>query len=318
MPSDAKLAKKQEYFDKLIHLLETEPHCLIINVDHVGSKQLQEVRIVLRGKAQILMGKNTMIRTALHKRIEETGDEGLQRLLNVIRGNIGFIFCKSGTVDEVREVLDTHQVSAGAKVGVVAPVEVHLPSGPCGLDPAQTSFFQALNIATKIVKGAIEIVSDVQLLKKGDKVGASAAALLTKLNIKPFKYGINLLMLYEDGCVFDAKVLDITDDTLVEKFMSGVANVAAFSRELGIPTEAGLPHMVANAFKNVAALVSDIDFSFKEVEVVKEFLADPSKFAAASAVAAPAAAAAGDKPAAAAAAAPEEEEEEEMDFDLFA
>merc|ERR1719482_778375 len=98
---------------------------------------------------------------------------------------------------------------------------------------------------------------------------------------------------FQDGSVFSAAVLDIKDDVLVQKFMAGIANMAAFSRELGIPTEAGLPHMFGNAFRNVAALVSDIDFTFKEVEDVKKFLADPSAFAAATAAAAPAAASGG-------------------------
>jgi len=308
--------KKQAYFDKLINLLETEKHCLIISVDNVGSKQLQRIRIKCRDKATILMGKNTMIRTALRMRIKETEDEGLERLLQVIRGNIGFIFCKPGKVEEVREVLETEKISAGAKVGILAPDSVTLPAGPCGLDPAQTSFFQALNIATKIVKGQIEIVSEVNLINSGDRVGASACALLTKLGIKPFMYGVKLEMLYEDGCVFDARVLDITDDDLVAKFMHGVMNVAAFGREIGIPTEAGLPHMVMNAFKNIAALVCDLDYSFPEVEIVKEYLADPSKFA--SAAAAPSGGGGGAAPTAAAVAAPvEEEEEEELDFDLF-
>ena len=34
--------------------------------------------------------------------------------------------------------------------------------------------------------------------------------------------------------------------------------------QVGIPTEAGLPHAFGNAFRNVAALVADIDFTFKE------------------------------------------------------
>merc|ERR1712187_113032 len=93
--------------------------------------------------------------------------------------------------------------------------------------------------------------------------------------------------------VFDAAVLDIKDDILIQKFMSGVANMAAFSREIGIPTEAGLPHAFGNAFKNVAALVGDIDFDFKEVEEVKKFLADPDAYAAANPVAAAPAASAG-------------------------
>jgi len=317
MPNAEKLAKKQLYFDKLINLLETKPQCLIVGVDHVGSSQLQNIRIACRGKATVLMGKNTMIRTALRKRFEETGDEGLERLIAVMKGNIGFIFCEEGQVPFVREVMANEVLPAGAKAGVIAPCDVILPAGPCGLDPAQTTFFQALNIATKIVKGAIDIVNEVKVIAEGDKVGASAVALLTKLNIRPFEYGMKLLMVYQGGSVFDAKVLDITDEDMVAKFMVGVQNVAAFGREVGIPTEAGLPHMIVNAFKNVAALVSDIDFTFKEVETVKEFLADPSKFAAAAASAAPAAGGAAAAAPAAAAVVEEEEEEEEMEFDLF-
>merc|ERR1719432_710286 len=91
---------------------------------------------------------------------------------------------------------------------------------------------------------------------------------------------------FQDGAVFPAAVLDMQEHVLIQKFMVGVSNMAAFSRELGIPTEAGLPHMFGNAFRNIAALVSDIDFSFKEVEEVKKFLADPSAYAAANAAAA--------------------------------
>merc|ERR1712050_239561 len=134
--------------------------------------------------------------------------------------------------------------------------------------------------------GQIELVSEFPILKVGDKVSPSAAVLLTKLAIKPFEYGMEVEQVYQDGSVFDAAVLDIKDSVLIQKFMTGVANMAAFSRELGIPTEAGLPHAFGNAFKNIAALVADIDFTFKEVEEVKKFLEDPDAYAAANPVAA--------------------------------
>merc|ERR1711957_253560 len=160
-------------------------------------------------------------------------------------------------------------------------VDEFLPAGPTGMDPSQTSFFQALNIGTKIVKGQIELLSEFQMLKVGEKVSPGAAMLLSKLSIKPFEYGMEVQQVYQDGTCFDAAVLDIKDSVLIQKFMAGVANMAAFSREIGIPTEAGLPHAFGNAFRNVAALVSDISFNFKEVESVKAFLEDPEAFAAA-------------------------------------
>merc|ERR1711876_152580 len=95
------------------------------------------------------------------------------------------------------------------------------------------------------------------------------------------------------------------------KFMSGVAQVAALSLAISYPTIASVPHSVVNGMKNLLAVAAVTEITFKEAEMLKEFLADPSKFAAA---AAPAAA-----PAAAAAKVEEEEEEEDddMGFGLF-
>jgi len=319
MPNAEKLAKKSEYFNKLIDLCVNTPNALIVGIDHVASKQMQDIRMELRGKAIVLMGKNTMIRKALLIGHERHPDAGMDTLRAQIRGNIGFIFATNCSLDDIRECLGKHKLESAAKSGQTSMVDLDIPGGPTGMDPSQTSFFQTLNIATKIVKGQIELISAFRILNKGEKVSASAAVLLTKLGIKPFEYKMEVEMVYQAGSVFPAAVLDISDTVLIQKFMAGVSNMAAFSREVGIPTEAGLPHAFGNAFKNVAALVSDISFTFKEVEEVKKFLEDPDAYAAANPVAA--APAAGAAPAAAKKeekkVEEEEEEEEDMDFDLF-
>merc|ERR1712241_1466252 len=250
---------------------------------------------------------------------EQYPDAGMDALRSMIKGNIGFIFATNCTLDDIRECLGKHILSSVAKSGQTSMVDLDIPSGPTGMDPSQTSFFQTLNIATKIVKGQIELISTFRILAKGDKVSASAAVLLGKLGIRPFNYKMEVEMVFQGGAVFPAAVLDIQESVLVQKFMAGVANMAAFSREIGIPTEAGLPHAFGNAFRNVAALVSDISFTFKEVETVKQFLEDPEAYAAANPVAAapttssaPAAAKKKEKKEEV-----EEEEEEDMDFDLF-
>jgi large subunit ribosomal protein LP0 len=281
---------------------------------------MQDIRMELRGKAVVLMGKNTMIRKGLSLGQEQYPDAGLDKLRAATNGNMGFIFATNCSLDDIRAAIKKFRLPAAAKVGQTSMVEMSLPAGPTGMDPSQTNFFQALNIGTKIVKGQIEIASDFPILKVGEKVSASAAVLLTKLGIRPFEYGMEVQQVYQDASVFDAAVLDIKESILIQKFMAGIANMAAFSREIGIPTEAGLPHMFGNAFKNIAALVADIDFTFKEVETVKEFLKDPTAFAAANPVAAaPAAGGAAAAPAAKKEEkkVEEEEEEEDVDFDLF-
>jgi len=317
MPNAEKLAKKTLYFTKLTDLCLNTPQALLVRVDHVGSKQMQDIRMSLRGKAIVLMGKNTMIRKALAQGHEEHPEAGLDKLRAGILGNLGFIFATNCGIDDIKEVLAKFRVPASAKTGQVSTVDLVLPVGPTGMEPSHIAFFQALNIATKIVKGQIELVTDFPMLKVGEKVSASASILLGKLGIKPFEYGMEIEQVFQDASLFPAAVLEINDSVLIGKFFSGVNNMAAFSRELGIPTEAGLPHMIGNAFRNVASLVADADFTFKEVETVKKFLADPTAFASANPVAAAPAAGGGGGGAAKKAEVVEEEEEDDMEFDLF-
>jgi len=205
-----------------------------------------------------------------------------------IRGNVGFVFT-NGDLSEVREKLLSNKVRAPAKPGALAPSDVIIPAMNTGLGPEKTSFFQALAIATKISKGTIEIINDVHIVKEGERVGASEATLLNMLNISPFSYGLVVQQVYENGTIFEPKILDIKPEDLRAKFLVGARNVAAVSLEIGYPTVASVPHSIVNGFKKLLAVAAATDVSFKQAETVKEFLKDPSKFA--SAVAAPAAAA---------------------------
>lgn len=78
---------------------------------------------------------------------------------------------------DVRDKIDTYRVGAPARAGVVAPVSVSVSAGPTGMDPSQTSFFQTLNIATKINKGSIEILNDMVVVTEGDRVRAECPSM---------------------------------------------------------------------------------------------------------------------------------------------
>merc|ERR1739844_243697 len=274
---------KSNYFTKLTTLLDEYPKCFIVGADNVGSKQMQEIRIALRGQAVVLMGKNTMMRKAIRGHLETNPD--LERLMPHIKKNVGFVFTKMELL-HVRDLLLSNKVKAPAKAGALAPVDVVVPAQNTGMGPEKTSFFQALAIPTKITKGTIEIIKDVDIIKAGDRVGMSEATLLNMLKISPFTYGLLIQKVYDSGSVFAPEILDITDDDLKKTFMAGVANLAAVCLEIGSPTIASVPHSVVNGMKNLLAIAAVTDITFKEAEMIKEYLADPSKFAAAAAPAA--------------------------------
>ncbi len=304
--------RKEEYFITMKGLLSTYSKCFVVGVDNVGSSQLQQTRKGLRGKAEVLMGKNTMMRKCIREFVEENEGTPVAQLEEQCRGNVGFVFT-NGDLGAVREVLEAEIRPAPARVGAVAPSDVIIPKGPTGCDPGQTAFFQTLQISTKISRGQIEMTNDTHLITAGDKVTASQAAILQKLNIEPFTYGLVLKSVYDNGSLFDAKVLDITDDVLAAKFAAALSLVASLSLALGYPTQASVPHSIANAFKAVLAVTLGCDnYTFDKADVYREYLADPSKFAAASG-----AAAGGDDGAADVEEEEEEEEEAPAATDMF-
>jgi large subunit ribosomal protein LP0 len=317
MGKEDKATWKAKYFVHLIELFEEYPKCFIVGVDNVGSKQMQEIRSAMRGHAEILMGKNTMIRKAIRGHLAK--NPNLEKLLPYIVGNIGFVFTKEDLSD-IRAKLLENRRGAPAKAGAIAPVDVKLPPQNTGMGPEKTSFFQALQIPTKISRGTIEILNEVHLIKIGEKVGASESALLQMLNIEPFSYGLIVQQVYDSGTLFSPEVLDITTADLRARFITGVRNVASVSLAIGYPTMASAPHSLANGLKNLLAIAATTDVNFKQAETIKEYLKDPSKFAKA---AAPAAAAPAKEATPAAAAKeekkkePESEEDEDMGFGLF-
>jgi len=304
-----KWIRKSAYWTKLNSALDEYKNILIIGVDFVGSKQMQQVRIALRGKGIVLMGKNTLIRKVLRERAEK--NPALESLMPYVFGNIGFVFT-NGDLNALRSIVTANKVPAGAKSGVIAPIDVVIPPGPTGLDPGQTSFFQTLNIGTKIVKGSIEMTVASKVCTKGEKITASAVALLNKLNIRPFEYGITVETVYENGATYSVKVLDMGDSELVNMFTNAASKAAAVSFALGYINQVTLPHSFGRAFRMIAAIALQTDYDFDEMKAVKEAIANPGS-------AAPAAAATAAKPAAAAAKAPEPEPEEEAApaVDLF-
>ncbi|KAL6533129.1 hypothetical protein OROMI_027241 [Orobanche minor] len=311
-PKISKSDKKIAYDSKLCQLLDEYTQVLVATADNVGSTQLQNIRRGLRGDSVVLMGKNTMMKRSIRIHAEKTGNQTILNIIPLLVGNVGLIFTK-GDLKEVSEEVAKYKVGAPARVGLVAPIDVVVPPGNTGLDPSQTSFFQVLNIPTKINKGTVEIITPVELIKKGDKVGSSEAALLSKLGIRPFSYGLVVLSVYDNGSVFSPEVLDLTEDDLIDKFAMGVSVVTSLSLAISYPTLAAVPHMFINAYKNMLAVAVETDYSFPHADKVKEYLADPSKFVVAVApivgaesVGAPSAAATGNS---------KEEEKKEEDAD---
>jgi len=314
-----KRLKKEAYWRRLQSVAFKYKNVLFIDADNVSSLQICKIRNKLRAiDAYMIMGKNTLMKTCLtaskakpeedDSDYEERKDEwyenpNIDRIITQLRGNINLIF-SNGDLGEVKAVLDEEVRPSPAKPGMIAPDNVSIPAGPTGLDPKQTSFFQNLQIQTKIVKAQIDIVAEKQVIFKGEKIGATEAQLLDKLKIYPFEYKMEVRKVLQNGSMFDAAVLELDDEAILGKFKAAAKIQTQLALGLGVPTKASVPHSILNAFKNLVAVSAASEWSFPQATAILE--------------AAKNAPAAGAGPAAATDAAPvkEEKKEEEETVDM--
>jgi len=264
------------FFTKLSKLLEEYTKVFVVGADNVGSHHMQQIRISIRGKAVLLMGKNTMVRKVLRQHIAT--NPALDALMPFVWGNVGFVFT-NGDLTSIRDMLLSNRVAAPAKTGSIAPNDVVVLAGNTGLEPTQTSFLQALNIPSKIAKGQIEIVNDVHLITKGQKVGSSECALLSKLNIKPFSYGLTVVTVYDNGSVFDPALLNLSDNDVLNSFAAAVSQVVSVSLASNHLTLPAVPQYVMKAYGEALAVAIQTEYRFKRAEKFLDYLANPAAFA---------------------------------------
>ena len=269
-----KRVRKEAYWHRLQDVVGKHKNVLFVDVDNVSSKQIGQIRKELRDiGATMIVGKNTLMKASLSSADKKIDDENWENNSNIpliisqLNGNTNLIFT-NGDLGDVKDVLDEQVRPSPAKAGMIAPDDVYVPAGPTRLDPKKTAFFQKLQIQTKIVKAQIEIVTTKLVIKKGDKIDFTQAALLDLLKINPFTYKMNVKKVLQDGKLFEPSFLELSVDDVLLKFKRAVDIQASLSLASGVASSASAPHSVLNGFKNLLCAALESGYQFAEADKV--------------------------------------------------
>merc|ERR1712203_1205712 len=115
MPASKKFptraAWKSNYFDKLKNAIKNHNKFLLVNADNVASLQFAQIRRSCRGQAEIVMGKNTMMKKVIRGLLEEDYEsfKDYEKVLPALVENVGFVFT-NGDLKEIRDLLLSNKV----------------------------------------------------------------------------------------------------------------------------------------------------------------------------------------------------------------
>jgi len=242
--------KKKNIYNNFRELCQKYDQYMTFDCSYVPALALGDTRKMLReAEIPVVFGKNTTLKCA----IKDLKGYKYEKLRENLVGNVAVVFIE-GSLAKVYDILTGVVTTPLPKAGVIARNNVVIPARVTNLNPGQTGFFQSLQIPTRVTKGNIEIVSDIELLKVGDMVSPNHAALMVVLNIRPFEYTLmpQTVILTNDTFPAEALALKVSD---VEDEMKTLASeIVALSLATGQCNKASLPHACRKAFIDSKAI----------------------------------------------------------------
>lgn len=217
----------------------------IIDVSGVPAQAFQTIRTNLRGKAEITMLKNSLIKIAIKEAAKDK--KGLDQLVEAVDGQCAIVITTLNPFKLYKQ-LDATKTKMPAKGGEVSPEDIEIKAGETAFKPGPiVGELQKAGLPAAIEQGKVVIKKDKVLVKKGDKIPRDVALVLAKLEIFPITVGLDLHAAYDDGMVFKKDVLAVDDAEYMGRVLaaaSGAMNLAVF---VSYPTTASIRPMLANA-----------------------------------------------------------------------
>ncbi len=203
---------KEEEVKRLSAAIKKAKVVGLTGINGIPSRQFQQMRTSLRGKVDLRVTRNRIIRRAL-------ADAGTDDLSTYVQGEMGVITTDELTPFQLERLLSGSRTGAPAKPGQIAPTDIVIPAGdtPFPAGPV-IGELQAAGIKARIDKGKIVISEPSKLVAAGDTISVDVASVLNRFGIEPFEIGLELYAAREDGVVYPADILHIDDEETFSKY----------------------------------------------------------------------------------------------------
>jgi large subunit ribosomal protein L10 len=241
--------EKIEAAEKLKKLIENSKTIGLVEMKGMPTKQFQEIKKTLEKNATIKMTK----KSTLLKSIEKIPDENLKKILDYIPTQPAILLSNLECF-KFYSIISEFVSRTYVKEGDVLEDDVIVSAGPTNLSAGPAiSELSRVGIKTSVVGGKISIREDCKIAKKGDKVNKALASVLRKLNIKPKKIKLNVILIYEKGKIYVKDLLELVN-TYPEKIKDAFNNALNLSINIAYPTKENIKYLLIKAI-NTARVI---------------------------------------------------------------
>ena len=242
--------KKIEGLSEITKLAKENRTILVASIKNIPLSQYQEISKKLRGKAVVKVPKKSIIFRMLDSLKEKSAEE----FKEMIEESTAVLFSDMDAFDLASELVNKRS-PAKAKTGQEAPADIEIPAGPTDLVPGPAiSELGALGIQIQIDKGKISIKEPKVVTKKGEKISAAAADVMSKLGIKPFTIGFVPLAALDTKEKKVYSEIRIDRDGAVNEMKSAFAKALPFAVAIGYASSETIKFLIQKAGRQELAM----------------------------------------------------------------
>ncbi|RZD30575.1 50S ribosomal protein L10 [Candidatus Parvarchaeota archaeon] len=234
---------KKETVKNLSDNIKNFKTVLIASCKNLPSRQFNEIKKNLRGKAEIRYVKKSSFLRAI-----DSIDKGALKNLKEVVNSDFVVFFSNSNPFELSKILSENQSPSKAKAGDLSPEEITIEPGPTELVPGPAiSELSAVGLKVAVKNGKLEIKSGATVAKKGDEITSNVADVLAKLGITPMKVGFLPVAAYDS--VEDKFYSDVKID--VEKTINDLNELAnkalSFAIKVNYPVKETIAYFISKA-----------------------------------------------------------------------
>jgi ribosomal protein L10 len=246
----AGLEGKKKLVDELAMKIKKSNTVLIASTKSLPSSQFHQIKKNLRGKAEIMVAKKSVVLRAIGK--VEKG--ALQNLKEIIGADIALFFSDLDAF-ELSSLLSDNQSPSKAKPGDIALEDIHIDEGPTELVPGPAiSELGAVGLKVAVEGGKLAIKEGVTVVKAGEEINSKVASVLGKLNILPMKVGFLPVAAYDSFADTLYKDIRIDKEAILDSLREAIGKGFGFAVNIEYVSGETVKYFIAKASLEEKAL----------------------------------------------------------------
>ncbi len=256
---------KKEEVEKLKNLIDTSPVLGVVDIEGIPAFQMQQMRAKLRGTANLVVSRNTLI----DKAINQSDRDGVGDLEEYISGQTALVSTDLNPFKLFNRMEKT-KTKAPASGGEIAPEDIKVEEGDTPFKPGPiVGDLQKVGIPASIQGGKVVINQDKVVAEEGEVISKDLATMLGRLNIHPITVGLDLKIVFEDGTTFDRDTLDVDPQDFIDDIKVGASSAYSLSVNAGYPTKENIGTIISKVHNDALSLAVNSDIITDETVKLK-------------------------------------------------